>query len=132
MEIQIGGETIKARNSIKYLGLHLDMKLNFKHYATEVSSKAGKVANKLARKMLNISAAKSKKRKLIANLVHSILLYGAPVWTDSINAGGIPKMSLVQRKIILKVVAACRTVSREAIGVITGFPTIDLMAKERK
>lgn len=51
---------------------------------------------------------------------------------DDINAGGIQKISQVLGKRNLRVAAAYKTVSREAIGVITGFPPIDLMAKERK
>lgn len=90
-DVQIGGETIRAGSSIKYLGLHLDRKLNFKIQVTETSSKAEIAANNLARIMLNVSAAESKKKNLIAQVAHSILHYGAPNWATTLTQEAFKK-----------------------------------------
>lgn len=65
---------------MKYLGIHLDTKLNFTTHAMHVTTKADEVASNLARVLLNISETKHRKRRLLSGVVHSILLYGAPVW----------------------------------------------------
>jgi hypothetical protein len=85
MRITIKGTEIATVPCIKYLGIHLDAKLNFTTHAMYVSAKASKVAANLARILPNISQAKPRKRRLLSGVVHSILLYGAPVWADRMS-----------------------------------------------
>ncbi|KAF0771025.1 Uncharacterized protein FWK35_00012646, partial [Aphis craccivora] len=62
--------------------------LRFKYFTTHVmhvTAKAGKVASNLARILSNISSAKPRKRRLLSGVVHSILLYGAPVWAGRMS-----------------------------------------------
>jgi hypothetical protein len=82
--------------------------------------------------MPNISAAKPTKRKLLRNVAHSILLYGAPVWTDDMRTTRWTALLKVQRRILLRVASAYCTVSNDAIGVIAGIAPLDLLAKDRK
>ena len=55
---------ISSKTSIRYLGLRLDPKLNFKSHAKIAAKKAGTSARKLARIMSNVGASKSRKRRL--------------------------------------------------------------------
>lgn len=82
--------------------------------------------------MPNISAARQTKRKLLSNVAHSVMLYGAPVWSDKMSAAGWADLLKVQRRICLRVAAAYCTTSREAVLVITGIPPLYLLAKERR
>jgi hypothetical protein len=43
------------------------------------------VDEQLSRLMLNVGGLKINRRKLLNEVVHSILLYGAPVWTDAMR-----------------------------------------------
>lgn len=117
---------------MKYLGIHIDIKWSFNEHARIVAAKAGRVVQKLSRIMPNISTAQPTKRKLLSNVVHSILLYGSPVWAEDMSAGGWKEMRKVQRRICLRVASAYCTTSYDAIGVITGIKPLDLLAKDRK
>ncbi|XP_027850505.1 uncharacterized protein LOC114129856 [Aphis gossypii] len=82
--------------------------------------------------MPNISAATSRKRRLLGNVVHSLLLFGAPIWADRMSAKGTAEMAKVQRKTVLRVASAyCTVVSTNAALVVASMPPIDLLAKER-
>jgi len=97
-----------------------------------VAAKAGKFAQNLAKIMPNISAAKSQKRKLLSNVVHSILLYGSPIWAQDMSKTGWSTLLKVQRRICLRVASAYCTVSSDAVGVIACIAPLDLMADERR
>jgi len=88
MRIIIDGHLVQICQSLKYLGIQLDSKWSFSEHAKIVSAKAGKVVQNLSRIMPNTSAAKSLKRKLLSNVLHSILMYCAPVWAQDMSKTG--------------------------------------------
>lgn len=59
-------------------------------------------------------------------------LYGAQVWADLMKTGDWAILAKCQRKVLLRVASAYRTVSTNALYVITGIPPIKLTAEERK
>jgi hypothetical protein len=77
---------------------------------------AGKKA--LAKLMPNIKGPGQWKRRLLATVVESQLLYAAPVWADTVSASSRTVRLLLrpQRVIALRVIRAYRTVSDEAAG----------------
>ncbi|KAL4134772.1 hypothetical protein QTP88_006487 [Uroleucon formosanum] len=130
--MMLGGTRINGAKHIKYLGINLDTKLKFTVHANHTSTKAGKVANNLARILPNISAAKPKKRRLLANIVHSIILYGSPIWAHKMSTKGKTELAKIQRRVALRVASAYCTVSYNAIQIIADMPPIALMAIERQ
>lgn len=132
INITVNGYQVPSTKCIKYLGLHIDQKWNFTEHARIVAAKAGNVVRRLSRIMPNISAAKPTKRKLLSNVAHSVLLYGAPVWAGEMSAAGWKELLKVQRRICLRVASAYCTTSREATCVIAGIAPLNLLAKERK
>jgi len=88
-------------------------------------------ATNLVKIMPNIDAARPKARSLLANVVHSIILYGAPNWALSMSRKSISDLVKVQRRTALRVASAYRTASMEAILVIADMPSIELMAIEK-
>ena len=131
MNITINGHKVETKNQIKYLGIQLDSKWSFRHHAKETSVKASKVSQNLSRILPNISAAKWRKRILYSNVVHAILLYGAPMWAHDMSASGWEEMKKVQRRICLRTASAYQTVSGDAIAVISGVAPLDITAKDR-
>lgn len=131
MNITLDGHRVSSSSCIKYLGIHIDSKWRFTDHAKTVATKAGKVAQGLSRIMPNISAAKPTKRRLLSNVVHSIMLYGSPFWAQDMNTPGWIELAKVQRRMCLRVASSYRTVSGDAIGVIAGIAPIDLLAKDR-
>jgi len=130
--IRNGDVEINGGKCIKYLGMYLNPKLCFTEHALNITEKAGQVANNLAKIMPNISAARPTARKLLAHVVHSIILFGAPVWASEMSQTGIRELAKVQRRTALRVASAYRTVSTETVLVIADMPPIELMAIERQ
>lgn len=76
----VGGQRITTQNSLRYLGVQIDSGRAFKVHEQEVGAKAMKIAQALARILLNVGGLLTAKRKLLASIVHSQLLYAAPIW----------------------------------------------------
>jgi len=77
LEIEIDGNVMFTGQELKYLGIKLDQKLSFTAHPRATCEKADRAAQNLARILLNVS--QQAKRLLISNVVHSTLLYDAPV-----------------------------------------------------
>ena len=91
------------------------------------------MVGKLTRLMLNIGGPASSRRAVLSGVVHSILLYGAPIWAEALKKKKyFLEMERTQRKILIRIASAYRTAPTVGLQVITGIPPIDLLALERK
>lgn len=131
--IAINGFEVPFKRSIRYLGVHVDDKLRFVRHAEETAKKAARVAEDLARLMPNVGGPRQRRRQLYHEVVHSVLLYGAPIWAQAMQIERA-RLSLarVQRRSALRVASAYRTVSEDAVLVLCGTPPLDLLALERQ
>lgn len=128
----IDGVRIDWKKQLTYLGVEVDRGLSFGPHVMKVSKKAAAAAGNLSRLMPNVGGPTGKKRRLYASVVHSILLYAAPVWVNAMTKQVHRKRLLsVQRQVALRVAAAYRTVSAGAVMVVASIPPIDLLAWER-
>ncbi|KAI5754009.1 hypothetical protein M8J77_005034 [Diaphorina citri] len=132
ISVEIGGMVVTSKMCAKYLGVYFDRDMRMKEHLKKAVEKAGKTANNLARVMPNIDGPDNGKRRMLASVVYSILLYGAPVW------GNVTKwhkyvtlLERVQRKVMLRLCRAYRTTSTPALQIITGTLPIELMVKEK-
>lgn len=72
------------------------------------------------------------KRVLLSGVVQSVLLYGAPVWYAVLEKKVyLNIVERLQRRIMLRVASAFRTVSTMALQVITATIPLELHVKER-
>jgi len=97
--------------NLRYLGLALDSKFNFNFYAKLVAIKSQNVLNSLSQMMPNISAAKPRRRRLLGNVVQSIMLFDALIWADLTGRTGKEALLKVQRRVTLRTISAYLTVS---------------------
>lgn len=99
----------------------------------KTAEKASKTATALGRLMANTKGPRAGKRRVLGSVVHSIMLYAAPIWSHALNVGRTRQIGTrVQRRLALRICSAYRTVSYEAVLVIAGIPPLLLMAKERE
>ncbi len=79
-------------------------------------------------------SSEGKGGKLLVNVAMSVLLYGAPIWADAINARQYRRTEMVsvQQKAALRCVSAYRIVSTEVVCVLAGIPPIEIVADERR
>ena len=83
--------------------------------------------------LVDIGGPRKAKRRLVASVVNSMLLYAAPIWTSALNYHPIlKKLFSAQRGVVMRIVSAYRTVSTSAVLVLASVPPIDLLAEERK
>lgn len=82
-------------------------------------------------KMSNLRGPCEVKRKLYAGVVHSISLYGAPVWSEKLMQVKSNRREIlqIQRRMALRVICGYRTVSYEAAMILARIPPIQLVAK---
>lgn len=123
---------VTPKSSVKYLGVTFDTKGNFRKHLEQATGKAENRIGRISRLLPNIGGPNSSKRALIAGVAHSIILYGAPIWQGALKIKrNRALLEKTQRKALIRVAAAYKTVSAMALQVVTGVPPIDLLAEER-
>ncbi len=83
---RLKGEQIRLCTALKYFGLWFVGKLTFKVHAKRTAAKAERIVGSISRLISNLGRPSKGKRKLLANVAMSVLLYGAPIRADAINA----------------------------------------------
>ncbi|KMQ90166.1 reverse transcriptase [Lasius niger] len=134
-EVKVGGSSIQPRDRMKYLGIILDSRWNFRPHFDYVETKASKVIRALGRLMPNLRGPSESKRRLYLNSVLSVILYGAPVWSDEFSAAPRKiRMQLMrlQRSMAIRVIAAYRTVSLDAAILLARMPPLHIIAAKQK
>lgn len=132
-DLSLDGETVPWKKSLKYLGVQLDTGLRYAEQTQIASEKAAKTAAALARLMPNVGGPKESKRRLLNSVVHSQILYGAEIWAGAIErVTDRRRLASVQRRSVLRVISAYRTVSESAALVLASTPPIDLLIRERQ
>jgi len=134
LRLRIEGQIVRPGESLKYLGVILENKGTwFGAHLRAAADKARRVMTALSRLMPNVGGPREGRRRLLSSVVHSVLLYGAPTWAPTLpyNPRGVEVLASVQRRAALRSVSAYRTVSYDAVTVVSRTVPIDLMALER-
>ena len=114
------------------MGIIFGRKLTFKEYINYVTNKCMKLIFTLA-KSANLTCGLNYKALKTVYLggIFPILLYGAPVWVKSKTLKSYKdKIIRVQRIINTKIAKVYRTVSNEALCVLTGLTPIAINTDE--
>jgi len=131
--LDINGACIETAPSMKYLGVIVDRRLTFKDHFEYMAEKANRVSRNLCRILPNLRGPRETKRKLFANVVNSVILYAAPVWSTELLSSrrGRERLDQLARVINLRVISGYRTVSLEASSLLARIPPLHLQANER-
>ncbi len=95
--LRLNQTNIFESTKIKYLGIILDSRLNWKHHITELCKKLSRAVG-LIYKIKNFST-KSVLRSLYFSIFHSHLTYGLPVWGSAAKSY-LNKIALLQKRVI--------------------------------
>jgi hypothetical protein len=109
----------------------LDRKMNFIDHARSIYQKVSETIRRLGYILPNLGGARERRRRLLASVATSKMLYGAPCWEAKMAKAGWEKMEKLQRQISLRTAAAYRSVSYQAIATVASTPPFRLKAKER-
>jgi hypothetical protein len=132
LDIFLNKQPITHVHNVKYLGIILNSKLSFKdhlNYMTEKCSKLIFALSKYAK--LNWGLSHAALKTIYTGAILPLLQYGAPLWIHAINnANYRSKLIRVQRLINIRIAKAYRTVSNEALCMITGLTPIYIILEE--
>ena len=123
---------VEWRRSIKYMGVQLDRRLSFGEHQQIATAKAIQCGANLTRLMPKIGGPREAKRRLVASVVLSRLLYATPVWENALQNHAIQRELSSQRSVAMRIVSAYRTVTRSAVLVLASVPPIDILVEERQ
>ena len=133
VHFEIENQKIRPTDRIKYLGVVIDKSLSFTKHLEYVLHKASVSAMALNRLMPRLGGAGEKKRRILASVTESIMLYAAPVWRKVLKVEKYNKKAgSVQRKVALRICRGYRTISTEAARVLSRMIPLDLLAEERE
>ncbi|XP_011858169.1 PREDICTED: uncharacterized protein LOC105555737 [Vollenhovia emeryi] len=129
--LRVEGTKIRMGKSIRYLGLQIDGRWRFEDHFAKLAPRLGCVAGALSRLMPNLGGPSWRTRRLYANVLSSIALYGAPVWAEALGRSAKARSILnrAQRRMAVRTIRAYRTISHTAATLLAGSPPIDLAAR---
>lgn len=127
-------DIVKIEKSFKYLGVMLDQRLTFLPHFYYTMDKTARVAGALTGLMPNLRGPSEPKRKLYGNVVLSVLLYAAPIWSTYLhrNIKMINKINQSMKPVVCRISCSYRTVSLEAASLLARIPPVSLLAECRR
>jgi len=131
-ELYLQNKKLKFSSSFKHLGVYLDSKLKFNIHANYVKSKASQLIMNLISIAKRSFGLNTKALEIIyKGAVLPIISYASSVWIDAVDKEYIRKpLVSMQRQIALRICKAYKTVSTEALNVISNLIPIDLYLKQ--
>nr|XP_012217855.1 PREDICTED: uncharacterized protein LOC105669457 [Linepithema humile] len=114
---------------MKYLGLTLDGLWGFEQHFVQILPKADRMAAALGRLLPNVGGPNVKVRRLYANVVQSVSLYGAPVWADKVLASRRIKAMIhrQQRRLAVRIIRSYCTTSFVAATALAGLLPVEFL-----
>lgn len=102
--LQIFNEDIPWESSVKYLGVHLDKRLNFKTNTEAIATKINKAIGMLY-PLINRNSKMSLRNKttIFKTMIRPILAYAAPSWAFASKAN-IKQLQILQNKFLRMIV----------------------------
>jgi RNA binding protein fox-1 len=132
LEIYLNFRPLTQVLTLKYLGIILDTKLAFREHINYITEKCSKLIFALSKSAkLNWGLSHDALKTIYTGAILPLLLYGSPIWINTLtNASYKIKLTRVQRLINIRIAKSYRTVSNEALCMITGLTPIDIKIEE--
>ena len=132
IEIYLNNKPLNQVNSMMYLGIIFDSKLTFREHVNYTAEKCTKLIFALSKSAkLNWGLKHAALKTIYTGGILPLLLYGAPVWGKAMDKACYKlKLVRVQRLINIKIAKAYRTVSNDALCILTGLTPIDIKIQE--
>lgn len=132
--VQVGLDRVPVAHCIKYLCLRLDPNWTFRKHFRQLLIKVGRTAASIGRIMPNLRGPEELRRRLYANVMMFMILYGAPIWATAVTEDEKLRRSIqsVQRRVGLKVCSGYCTLSHVTVGLLARLLPIDIVARRYK
>lgn len=123
--------TIAPVTQVKYLGVTIDNNLNFNAHAKRVCAAATCALNALGA-ILSAENVRMARRRVIATVIESKLLYGSEIWLHRISKSGLEQMEAVQKRAAVRVTRGLPRMSGDAALVLAGMTPLAIQARARQ
>jgi len=121
-KVKIGEKVVKAQESLKWLGIYLDSRLNFKEHVTQKVAEATRVFHQIER-LSNTERGLSFQamRQLYIACICSIADYGVPIWWSN-QQYLLDKYQKLQNQALLKILGAFKHSPIRAMEIEASLP----------
>ena len=132
MEIYLNSRPLTQAHSLKYLGIISDTKLTFKDHINYITDKCSRLIFALSKSAkLTWGLGHEALKTIYTGAILPLLQYGAPIWINTLaKASYKTKLIRDQRLMNIRIAKSYRTVSNEALCIITGLIPIDIKIEE--
>lgn len=132
--LRVGDELIAFKDKFNYLGLTMDRSRLYVEHVKNASAKAKKIMAQVTRMArLRYGVRSQAYQKIYSTVFVPILSYGLEIWHHRLGKVLTKKiLRAAQGQVLRQITGAYRTVSFEAVTVLSGFPPIDLALEERQ
>ena len=133
VNIYLNYKRLDQIEEMKYLGIYLDIKLNFNIHIDHTVAESITLINMLAiTAKLQWGLGHKALRTIYEGVEVPILTYRAPIWIESIRKSkNFTKYKRIQRFINIKIAKAYRTLSYEASCVIARLRPIQVIIEQK-
>lgn len=131
--IKLGKQNIKFKQSVRYLGVHLDREMGVGTHCRYLSDKVGSLFNKLGRLAraewgLGFGALSAVYRGVFVPM----LRYAAAGWGNLCKESDVRILRSLQRRVLIAVTGAYRTASWESLCVVAGKAPVDTLLQSHR
>jgi len=130
--LYLNNKAIPQIQKLKYLGIIFDYKLSFREHINYEADKCTKLIFQLVKSAkINWGLNHKALQTIYLGGIQPLIVYGAPVWSEAMRKENCKARLLrVQSLINIQMAKAYRTVSNEALCVLTGMMPIDMKIEE--
>lgn len=129
MVVRVRGRRVESVRDVRYLGVRIEEGMKCEKHVAEVGTKVLEVMSAFSRQMkVEGGLVYSTMYKLYRSVVEPGMLYGMEFWGHEMlrRQGLRKKWNAMQRRVLLKMLSAYRTVSTDAACVLAGVEPLDL------
>ena len=133
LAVYLNNKRLEQVQKIRYLGIVIDSKINFREHILYTSQKCSKLIHALSRSAkMNWGLRSQALYTIYKGAILPLMIYGVPVWIKALEKESNKKIyNRLQRIINIKIAKAYRTTSNEALCTLTGLTPIVIKAEEK-
>lgn len=125
LALSVNGSDIPLLDSVKYLGITFDKKLNFKHHIIDIADKAIKCGRALYPLINKRSLLTPKNKILLYKMcIRPIMAYGCQIWFKRSAASNLKKLQIIQNKNLKTILKLHRRFSTRTLHETSKQPTV--------
>lgn len=127
---KIGTTSIPVKDTILYLGFHLDSRFNWITHLENIREKIKNYTSSIKKTTRRDRGLNTMYRKIwYTHIIEKQITYGSEIWYNDLKSHALLKLSSCQRIGLMSIVSTYRSVSTDALCVLTGIIPLHIHLK---